>query len=117
MVNSYIPKQKDIVLLNFTPAKGHEQKGYRPAIVISNEVLEFWSDKKLEGPARTFWRYNTKRAWSDIHNWKRAAIGWSKKAKDNMATFKANKTKHTKPYTMDYESVLPDLSYNSWDIL
>ncbi len=39
MVNSYIPKQKDIVLLDFTPTKGHEQKGYRPAIVISNDTF------------------------------------------------------------------------------
>ena len=39
MVNSYIPKQKDIVLLDFTPTKGYEQKGYRPAIVISNDTF------------------------------------------------------------------------------
>ena len=39
MVNSYIPKQKDIVLLDFTPTKGHEQKGYRLAIVISNDTF------------------------------------------------------------------------------
>ena len=39
MVNNYIPKQKDIVFLDFTPNKGHEQKGYRPAIVISNDIF------------------------------------------------------------------------------
>lgn len=39
MVRKYIPKQKDIVFLDFTPTKGHEQKGYRPAIVISNEIF------------------------------------------------------------------------------
>jgi len=32
----YIPKQKDIVWINFNPAKGHEQKGKRPALVVSN---------------------------------------------------------------------------------
>lgn len=36
MVNNYIPKQGDIVFLDFAPTKGHEQKGYRPAVVISN---------------------------------------------------------------------------------
>ena len=81
------------------------------------EVLKFWVDKNLEGTARAFWKYNTKRAWSNIHNWKRAAIGWAKKAKDNLAAFKANKTKHTEPYYNNYNGILPDLSYNSWDML
>ena len=36
MVNEYIPHQGDIVFLDFNPTKGHEQKGYRPALVISN---------------------------------------------------------------------------------
>lgn len=35
----YIPKQGDIVYLDFNPTKGHEQKGKRPAIVISNNVF------------------------------------------------------------------------------
>ena len=35
----YIPKQKDLVFVDFDPTKGHEQKGYRPAIVISNDVF------------------------------------------------------------------------------
>ena len=39
MVKKYIPKQGDIVYLDFNPTKGHEQKGFRPAIVISNEVF------------------------------------------------------------------------------
>ncbi len=59
----------------------------------------------------------TKKVWTDICNWKCTDIGWAKKAKENLAAFKVNKTKHTKPYATDYESVLPDLSYNSWDIL
>lgn len=32
----YTPKQKDIVWINFNPTKGHEQKGKRPALVVSN---------------------------------------------------------------------------------
>ena len=43
-----------------------------------------------------------------LYLWKRAARGWAKKAKDNLAAFKANKTKHTEPYTVDCESILPD---------
>lgn len=32
----YIPEQGDIILLEFDPQAGHEQKGKRPACVISN---------------------------------------------------------------------------------
>ena len=39
MVKKYIPKQGDIVFLDFNATKGHEQKGYRPAIVISNDIF------------------------------------------------------------------------------
>ena len=35
----YIPEQGDIVALNFDPQSGHEQKGRRPAIIISNKVF------------------------------------------------------------------------------
>lgn len=35
----YIPKQGDIVVLSFDPQSGHEQKGRRPAIIISNQVF------------------------------------------------------------------------------
>lgn len=40
MVNKYIPKQGDIVYLDFNPTKCHEQKGTRPAIVISKDVFD-----------------------------------------------------------------------------
>lgn len=39
MVRKYIPRQGDIVFLDFTPTKGHEQNGYRPAVIISNNVF------------------------------------------------------------------------------
>ena len=36
MVNKkYVPERGDIVWLNFNPQTGHEQKGKRPAIVVS----------------------------------------------------------------------------------
>ena len=33
----YVPERGDIVWLNFNPQSGHEQKGKRPAIVISSK--------------------------------------------------------------------------------
>ena len=36
IVMRYIPKQGDIIFLNFDPQTGHEQAGHRPALVISN---------------------------------------------------------------------------------
>jgi len=35
----YIPEQGDIVILSFDPQSGHEQKGRRPAIIISNKTF------------------------------------------------------------------------------
>ncbi len=35
----YIPKQGDIVYLNFTPQSGHEQRGKRPALIVSNAIF------------------------------------------------------------------------------
>lgn len=31
-------EQGDIVVFSFDPSKGHEQKGHRPALVVSNNV-------------------------------------------------------------------------------
>ena len=39
MVKKYIPKQGDIVYIDFDPTKGHEQRGHRPGIIISNDVF------------------------------------------------------------------------------
>jgi mRNA interferase MazF len=35
---SYIPDRGDIVWLNFTPQAGHEQRGTRPALIISPKI-------------------------------------------------------------------------------
>ena len=32
-------KQGDIIKINFNPQKGHEQAGYRPAVVVSNNTF------------------------------------------------------------------------------
>ena len=36
---AYIPRQGDLVALDFTPQSGHEQKGRRPALVVSKEAF------------------------------------------------------------------------------
>jgi mRNA interferase MazF len=35
----YTPKKGDFVVLTFDPQSGHEQKGRRPALVISNDLF------------------------------------------------------------------------------
>lgn len=39
MVKKYIPKQGDIVFLDFNPTKGREQSGVRPAVVVSTNIF------------------------------------------------------------------------------
>jgi mRNA interferase MazF len=36
---AWIPKQGDLVDLDFDPQAGHEQKGRRPALVVSKEAF------------------------------------------------------------------------------
>ncbi|MBT4287535.1 MAG: type II toxin-antitoxin system PemK/MazF family toxin [Deltaproteobacteria bacterium] len=36
---NYIPHKGDFVVLTFDPQSGHEQKGRRPAIIISNTLF------------------------------------------------------------------------------
>ena len=35
----YTPKKGDFIYLNFSPQAGHEQKGRRPALVVSNDLF------------------------------------------------------------------------------
>ena len=50
MVKSYIPKQKDIIYLDFNPIKGHEQHGVRPALVLSNYSFNKFTKMALVCP-------------------------------------------------------------------
>ena len=34
----YVPEQGDVVWIDFDPTKGHEQKGRRPAVVLSSKI-------------------------------------------------------------------------------
>ncbi|MDL1976209.1 MAG: type II toxin-antitoxin system PemK/MazF family toxin [Deltaproteobacteria bacterium] len=35
----YIPRQGDIIAITFDPQSGHEQKGRRPALVVSKDLF------------------------------------------------------------------------------
>lgn len=53
----YIPKQGDICYMNFTPTKGHEQTGLRPAVVISKDSYNKYTNLAVICPITT----NTKK--------------------------------------------------------
>lgn len=38
-MGTYVPRKGDFVSLSFDPQSGHEQKGRRPALVISNDLF------------------------------------------------------------------------------
>jgi len=38
-VAAYVPKKGDFIVLTFDPQAGHEQKGRRPALVVSNDLF------------------------------------------------------------------------------
>ena len=46
----YIPEQGDIIYLGFDPRAGHEQKGRRPAFVVSNNVFNKFSKLAIVCP-------------------------------------------------------------------
>lgn len=51
MVKSkYIPERGDIVWLDLNPSKGHEQKGVRPALIISPKLYNAKTDLALVCP-------------------------------------------------------------------
>lgn len=35
----YIPRKGDLIILTFDPQSGHEQRGRRPALVVSNDLF------------------------------------------------------------------------------
>ncbi len=46
----YIPEQGDILLLEFDPQTGHEQKGKRPAFVVSNNTFNHFTKVAIVCP-------------------------------------------------------------------
>lgn len=58
MVKKYIPSQGDIVWVSFDPTQGHEQYGYRPAIVISRTEYNARSGMMLCCPITSKSKYH-----------------------------------------------------------
>ena len=50
---AYMPKQGDIVMMNFNPQAGHEQSGRRPALVISNASFHRYTHMAMVCPITT----------------------------------------------------------------
>ncbi|MHB1407683.1 MAG: type II toxin-antitoxin system PemK/MazF family toxin [Desulfitobacteriaceae bacterium] len=46
----YIPEQGDIITLEFDPQAGHEQKGRRPAMVVSNNIFNSFTKMAIVCP-------------------------------------------------------------------
>ena len=58
MVKPYIPKKGDIILLQFDPQSGHEQKGQRPGLVISDSDFNKRMGFTFVCPISNTTRYN-----------------------------------------------------------
>ena len=54
----YTPEQGDIITIEFDPQAGHEQKGRRPAIVVSNNTFNRFTKMAMVCPIT-----NTNRAF------------------------------------------------------
>jgi mRNA interferase MazF len=50
---SAVPDRGDIILLSFDPTLGHEQAGFRPAVVLSQEIYNKASGLCLVCPVTT----------------------------------------------------------------
>ena len=49
MVNG-VPQQGDIIKLDLDPRKGHEQQGFRPVIVLSNNIVSQYTNVVIVAP-------------------------------------------------------------------
>jgi mRNA interferase MazF len=48
-----VPQQGDIISLNLNPRKGHEQQGFRPVIVLSNNIVSQFTNVVIAAPIST----------------------------------------------------------------
>jgi len=48
-----IPQQGDIIKLNLNPRIGHEQQGFRPVIVLSNNIIALYTNVVIVAPIST----------------------------------------------------------------
>jgi mRNA interferase MazF len=45
-----VPQQGDIIKLDLNPRKGHEQQGFRPVIVLSNNIISQYTNVVIAAP-------------------------------------------------------------------
>jgi mRNA interferase MazF len=48
-----VPRQGDIIKLNLNPRMGHEQRGFRPVIVLSNNIVPRFTNVVIAAPIST----------------------------------------------------------------
>ena len=53
---SFIPAQGDFISLSFDPQSGHEQKGRRPALVVSKSLFNRSTGLAIVCPVTSTWR-------------------------------------------------------------
>jgi len=51
-----VPQQGDIIKLDLDPRKGHEQQGFRPVIVLSNNIVSQYTNVVIAAPISTIQR-------------------------------------------------------------
>jgi mRNA interferase MazF len=54
----YVPEKGDFVIISFTPQSGHEQRGRRPAIVVSSKLFNKATGMILVCPVTSSKRYS-----------------------------------------------------------
>jgi len=52
MVND-VPQQGDIIKIDLDPRIGHEQQGFRPVIVLSNDIISRYTNVVIAAPIST----------------------------------------------------------------
>jgi mRNA interferase MazF len=52
-MRSFVPKKGDFISVTFDPQSGHEQKGRRPALVVSNDLFNRHTGLALVCPVTT----------------------------------------------------------------
>jgi mRNA interferase MazF len=55
-MKSYVPKKGDFIAVTFDPQSGHEQKGRRPALVVSNTLFNEQTGLAIVCPLTTTYR-------------------------------------------------------------
>jgi mRNA interferase MazF len=48
-----VPQQGDIIKLDLDPRKGHEQQGFRPVIILSNNIVSQYTNVVIVAPIST----------------------------------------------------------------